>query len=240
MFHRVHQYEFIRSGGHSYRPRAYRNLRPDGTWEGWLVFFPATTGEAISPPGPETTERSMEAIALWAVGLTQRDLEDGLIRAMAVAEAPPAVDLDRAEYAALDAERLAEEAELESAAAEVTDTAARAAPGRGGAGPSGQSRGAYEARQDARRLEEEAQAELSAARADEAAARAARLEADILDRSHLVTARAVAAEETRAEAERILQARAATETGDAVLRDHVVHDKPRAARPRSKSAKKRK
>jgi hypothetical protein len=107
------------------------------------VFFPCQYRRR-NFAGPEITDRSMEAIALWAVGLTQRDREDGLIRALAVAEAPPAVDLDRAEYAALAAERLAEEAELERAAAEVSDTAARAARAEAARDPV-DSRGAYEA-----------------------------------------------------------------------------------------------
>ena len=40
MFHRVQQYELIAMDGRWFRPRVYGDRQPDGSWDGWLVFFP--------------------------------------------------------------------------------------------------------------------------------------------------------------------------------------------------------
>ena len=113
MFHRIQQYPLTHADGRWYRPRAYGDLQPDGTWDGWLVFFPLTGGRAIAPPGPSATQRTIDALEVWAAGLGPVYLEGALARAIAVEEEPLVIgELAAAEYEALeDAERLnAEEA----------------------------------------------------------------------------------------------------------------------------------
>jgi hypothetical protein len=126
MFHRLQEYGLIESGGRSYRPRAYGDPQPDGTWDGWLVFFPFGGGVAIAPPGPETTQSTAAAVTSWASALSPVYLEGALDRALRVALEPPVIArLTAAEYAALaDAERLEDAAEVERNAAELDEVAA--------------------------------------------------------------------------------------------------------------------
>jgi hypothetical protein len=128
MFHRIQQYELIDVGGRWYRPRAYGDPQPDGIWDGWLIFFPLDRAIAIAPPGPETTQSTVAALALWAAGLSHVYLEGALARALEHAEQPPVVArLTDAEYEALaDADRLEAAAVVERTAAELDDDAARA------------------------------------------------------------------------------------------------------------------
>jgi hypothetical protein len=56
MFQRIQQYPLIDAGARLYRPRAYADRQPDGTWDGWLVFFPLDGGEAIASDR-ETTQK---------------------------------------------------------------------------------------------------------------------------------------------------------------------------------------
>ena len=129
MFQRIQQYELIADGRVWYRPRAYGDPQPDGTWEGWLVFFPLGGGTAVAPPGPETTESTLAALALWAAGLTRAYLDGALTRGLGLAEQAPLIGrLTHAEYEALeDAQRLETAAEIKRTAAEVDEAAARAA-----------------------------------------------------------------------------------------------------------------
>jgi hypothetical protein len=129
MFHRIQQYELIDVGGRWYRPRAYGDPQPDGMWDGWLIFFPLARGIAIAPPGPETTQSTLPALAVWAAGLSHVYLEGALARALELAEQPPIIArLTDAEYEALaDAERLETAAVVERRAAELDEVAARAA-----------------------------------------------------------------------------------------------------------------
>ena len=129
MFQRVQQYELIDAGRSWYRPRAYGDPQPDGTWEGWLVFFPLGGGTAIAPPGPETTQGTLAALTLWATGLSRVYLEGALTRALELAQQAPFIGrLTQAEYDALeDAQRLEKAAEVKRSAAEIDEAAARAA-----------------------------------------------------------------------------------------------------------------
>jgi hypothetical protein len=126
MFHRIRNYPLIATTtGRSYRPRAYGSLQPDGTWDGWIVFFPLGGGSAIASDR-ETTQSSFEALTVWAAGLTPVYVEGAFLRALELAQ-PPSVltQLAVAEYDALeDAERLETAAEIERAAAELDVTAA--------------------------------------------------------------------------------------------------------------------
>jgi hypothetical protein len=113
------------TSGRSFRPGAYGSQQLDGTWGGWLVFFPLGGGSAIASDR-ETTQSTFEALTVWAAGLTPVYLEGALARALSLAQ-PPSVltQLEEAEYDALEeAERLESAAEVERAAAEVDTTAA--------------------------------------------------------------------------------------------------------------------
>jgi hypothetical protein len=129
MFQRIQQYELMTVGSRWYRPRAYGDAQLDGTWDGWLVFFPLAGGDAIAPPGPETTQTTVPALIVWAAGLTRAYLEGALTRALGLEHQASLVErLSDAEYEALDeAERLETAAEVERTAAALDDAAAKAA-----------------------------------------------------------------------------------------------------------------
>jgi len=163
MFHRIQHYELIEAAGQWYRPRAYGDPRSDGTWDGWLVFFPKPQGTAIAPPSPETTQTNLDALAVWAAGLRPVYLEGALARALAVAQEPALISrLAAAEYRALDdAQQLETSAAVERNAADADEAAASIA------------------RADAERLRQERLVtEEALAATDEAAAT---LEADIYE-----------------------------------------------------------
>jgi hypothetical protein len=128
-FHRIQQYELIYTGGRWYRPRAFGDRQPDGTWHGWLTFFPIDGSSAIAPPGPETTQSTWAVLVVWAADLTLAYLEGALARALRLAQQPLLIDqLTHAEYEALeDAERLERSAEVERTAAHLDEAAASGA-----------------------------------------------------------------------------------------------------------------
>jgi hypothetical protein len=125
MFQRVRHYNLIDASGRFYRPRAYGDLRPDGTWDGWLVFFPVGGGPAVATTR-ETTQAAFQALTVWAEGLTPVYLEGALARALKLAHQPSVIDqLEEAEYEALeDAERLETAAEIQRATATADEMAA--------------------------------------------------------------------------------------------------------------------
>jgi hypothetical protein len=129
MFHRIQQYPLVGANGRWYRPRAYADAQPDGTSSGWLVFFPVGGGSAIAPPGPETTQKTLDALVVWAAGLRPVYLEGALARAIAVAKEPFVIgQLAAAEYEALeDAEELERAAAVKRSAADLDDAAATVA-----------------------------------------------------------------------------------------------------------------
>lgn len=125
VFQRIWQYNLIDVGGRWYRPRAYGDPRPDGTWEGWLVFFPIGGGSAIASDR-ETTQTTLQALMSWATGLTPVYLEGALARALNLAHQPGVIaQLEDAEYEALeDAAALETAAEMERVTATVDEMAA--------------------------------------------------------------------------------------------------------------------
>jgi hypothetical protein len=129
MFHRIQQYGLVEAGGRWYRPRAYADPQPDGTWDGWVVFFPLPGRSAIAPPAPETTQSSLAALSTWAAALTVVYLEGALDRALGLAQHPGIIaGLTEAEYDAIDdAERLETAAEIERTTATLDKAAANAA-----------------------------------------------------------------------------------------------------------------
>jgi hypothetical protein len=130
MFQRIEEYPLVEQSGW-WRPRAYGNPRADGRWDGWLVFFPRAGGLAVAPPDPETTQSTLDALAIWAAGLTPVYLEGALARALSAAERPGVIsDLADAEDEALqDAERLHNAAKRERVEATLDEAAADAARG---------------------------------------------------------------------------------------------------------------
>lgn len=128
MFQRIQQYPLISMRSRVYRPRAYGEAQPDGTWDGWLVFFPLDRGPAIASDR-ETTQSNFDALVTWAFNLTGVYLEGALERALRIAEPPQLIaNLTRAEYDALeDAERLETAAELERITARADEDAAASA-----------------------------------------------------------------------------------------------------------------
>lgn len=177
MFHRIQQYPLVQYGDRTYRPRVYGEPQPDGSWGGWIVFFPLGGSPAIATDR-ETTQSTLESLSVWAAGLSPVYLDGALVRALELAAEPPVLaHLDEAEYAALeDAERLEAAADIERATANVDEAAAAAA------------------RADAERIREERLVTESAlAAADRAAAT---IEADLHERA-AGQARAVAADAGR-------------------------------------------
>ena len=129
MFEHIQQYGLIDAGGIRYRPRAYGDPQPDGTWDGWVVFSPVGGGTAIAPPGPESTQSTVAALAVWAAGLTPVYLEGALARALRTAQQAPLIArLKDAEYESLDhAERMETAAAVERTAADLDEADARTA-----------------------------------------------------------------------------------------------------------------
>jgi len=178
MFRRVYDYPAVIAGARRYKPRAYGELKPDGTWAGWLVFFTLDGRSAKAPPGPETTQSTWGALIDWAAGVTPIYIEGALTRALGVSRQQSWIDeLDAAEYEALsDAEVLETSAAAERVAAEV-DAAAAAA-----------------ARSDAERIRRQRRVTEAAAAVNEAAS--ATLDAEAHERA-ASSARADAAAATR-------------------------------------------
>jgi hypothetical protein len=177
VFHRIQQYPLVHYGRRAYRPRVYGEPQPDGSWEGWIVFFPLDESPAIATDR-ETTQSTFESLGIWAAGLTSVYLEGALVRALQLAAEPIILaNLSEAEYAALeDAEMLQTAADIERATAKIDEAAAAAA------------------RADAERIREERLVTQSAlAAADEAAAT---IEADLHERAPR-QARAIAADAAR-------------------------------------------
>jgi hypothetical protein len=128
MFQRVYDYGLIEADGRLYRARTYGAIEPDGTWGGWLVFFPLDGALAISTDR-ETTQASFADLRIWAEGLSAVYLDGAVRRALALVEKPPILsELSQAEYAALhDAERFRTAADLHAEAARFDERAASAA-----------------------------------------------------------------------------------------------------------------
>jgi hypothetical protein len=177
VFHRIQQYPLFHYDGRTYRPRVYGEPQPDGSWAGWIVFFPLDGSPAVATDR-ETTQTTLELLGVWAAGITSVYLEGALVRALQLAAEPLVLaNLSQAEYAALDeAERLHTAARIERAAARIDEAAAAVA------------------RDDAERLREKRLVTESAfAAADEAAAT---MDADQHERA-AAQARAIAADAAR-------------------------------------------
>jgi hypothetical protein len=66
--------------GHAYIAHVEGELRPDGMWEGSVVFTPVQSGERTRTDR-ETVQRDASDLQYWAAGLTYAYLEGALERA---------------------------------------------------------------------------------------------------------------------------------------------------------------
>ena len=128
MLQRIRQYSLIAAAGRPYRPRVYGQPQPDGSWAGWIVFFPLDGSPAIATDR-ETTQSTFDGLAAWSLSLRAADLAAALARALELAATSAVVDqLSAAEYAALqDAEQLEAAVEIERASADIDEVAAEQA-----------------------------------------------------------------------------------------------------------------
>jgi hypothetical protein len=193
MFHRIQQYRPINFTGQWYRPRAYGNPQPDGTWDGWVVFFALNHGSAIAPPTPETTQSTLDALAAWAAGLTPVYLEGAIARAFSAEQHPVLAELSTAEYEALeDAARLESAAEIDRAAADLDEAAAREA-----LAEAEQIRRERLTTEGAIAVTEAAAAEVDARRHEQAGREARAVAADAADRARSALAEATPRKTTK-------------------------------------------
>jgi hypothetical protein len=63
VFHRIQQYPLVHYGGGTYRPRVYGEPQPDGSWGGWIVFFPLEGSRAVATDR-ETTQSTFESLGV--------------------------------------------------------------------------------------------------------------------------------------------------------------------------------
>ena len=120
MFKLIQQYGLVGLDRVWYRPRAFGDRQADGRWDGWLVFFPVSGGRAIASD-QETTQATLDALAVWASSVTPVYLEGALARALRIDQQPSIIDqLNAAEYEALlDADQLETAAQIDHAAADA-------------------------------------------------------------------------------------------------------------------------
>jgi hypothetical protein len=122
MFELVRTYEPIADAtGIVYRPRAYGEVQPDGSWDGWLVFFPIPAGTAIGTDR-ETTQLSFADLVRWSSTISLVYLEGALERALRM-QLEPALSARFAELALPEREALEDAAVLEEAAAQAREDA---------------------------------------------------------------------------------------------------------------------
>jgi hypothetical protein len=125
MFYFVRQYGFVVDVfGKPYRPRAYGQERPDGTWAGWLVFFPMDSSPVVAAD-QETTQSTFGALSYWASGISTPYLEGALDRALRLRPGPQlATELEQLERIEQEALDQAETLEIAAAAARRASAAA--------------------------------------------------------------------------------------------------------------------
>jgi hypothetical protein len=69
--------------GVAYTVTAWGEKTPQGTWEGWLEFYPSDTAKAILRTERETTQPNRTAVEYWASGLEPLYFEGAFERAHA-------------------------------------------------------------------------------------------------------------------------------------------------------------
>lgn len=130
MFHRIHTFHrVVGADGMSYLPRAYGDPDADGSWNGYLAFFPRT-GTPVTTDR-QITEPTLSRLKDWAGSLSLEDLRAALARARVVSrDSQIDAGIVRLRYleneAQLDADDLEEQAELnEESATEAREAAER-------------------------------------------------------------------------------------------------------------------
>jgi hypothetical protein len=68
-------------GGTTYIVRIYAQERTDGTWEGWLEFYPTDERKQVLRTEQETSQPNRTAIEYWALGLEPIYLDGAFARA---------------------------------------------------------------------------------------------------------------------------------------------------------------
>lgn len=128
MLTQAHDYDFLlTSPAGAYIARVYGRPEEDGTWGGWLVFFPAGGGRVIATDR-ETTQPSLADLSYWAAGLSEVYLQGALERALDLQpEAQLARELERLEQIELTAASRADTLEAAASRARVTSRRAEAA-----------------------------------------------------------------------------------------------------------------
>jgi hypothetical protein len=115
MFQLVQNYGTVADSlGGVYQARAYGEPQLDGTWDGWLVFFPIGVGRAIASDR-ETTQPSFASLVHWASTIDPVYLQVALARALEL-QPDTAWSARLAELALLDRELAEDAAVLETAA----------------------------------------------------------------------------------------------------------------------------
>ena len=157
MFQLVQNYGTVADPvGGVYQARAYGEPRLDGTWDGWLVFFPLGVGPAIATDR-ETTQTSFANLVHWASTIGPVYLQGALTRALEL-QPDSALSTRLAELALLDRQMAENEAVLETAADRAradSEAAARDAEMHEAAASIARSE-ARERAEDARALERDA------------------------------------------------------------------------------------
>jgi hypothetical protein len=84
---RIHEHSATVAGpeGTEYRVTTWGEQRADGTWWGWLEFYPHRGSGPVLRTGQETSQPNRDALAYWATGLEPVYLEGALQRALVVA-----------------------------------------------------------------------------------------------------------------------------------------------------------
>ena len=130
MFHRIHTFQrVIGADGRSYLPRAYGDADPEGSWDGYLAFFPRA-GTPVTTDR-QVTEPTLSRLKDWASSLSIEDLHAALAQARALnRDSLIDAEVDRLRFleneAQMDAEVLEEQAQLDSeSAAEAREDAER-------------------------------------------------------------------------------------------------------------------
>jgi len=70
--------------GVTYTIAAWGEPTVEGTWEGWLEFYPADESKAILRTKRETTQPNKSAVEYWASGLEPVYFEGAFTRAHAI------------------------------------------------------------------------------------------------------------------------------------------------------------
>jgi hypothetical protein len=121
LFHRIHTYHrMVGADGMSYLPRAYGDPDDDGSWNGYLAFFPRT-GTLVATDR-QVTEPTLSRLKDWANSLSLEDLHAALARARVLSrDSLIEAEIVRLRFleneAQLDADALEEQAELSNESA---------------------------------------------------------------------------------------------------------------------------